>query len=277
MGMARRRSVTIRSLPALATLGFAAFAWVSSAMTQQPAKVGEVFRDCPQCPEMIALPTGTFAMGTQDGGAKEQPVHLVSISGAIAMSKFEITWNEWEACFTAGWCERDPDDHGWGRGLRPVVNVSWEEAKLFAKWVSEMAGATYRLPSESEWEFAARAGTYTAYPWGDEIGEENANCRECNTQLWDHQSIEVGQYPPNSFGLYDMHGNIWEWTEDCWAGDYVGAPGDGTARQDGDCELRVVRSGSWYYFPQLARSASRDNFPAHLFSYNIGIRLVREM
>jgi len=277
MGMTPRHPKMIGYFPPLAVLAIAVFAWGGPAMAQQPTKIGEIFQDCTQCPEMVALPTGTYAMGTQDGAAKEQPVHLVSISGAIAMSRFEITWDQWGTCFAAGWCERDPDDHGWGRGLRPVVNVSWEEAKLYAEWVSEMAGATYRLPSESEWEFAARAGTYTAYPWGDEIGEENANCRECNTQLWDHQSIEVGQYAPNAFGLYDMHGNIWEWIEDCWADDYVGAPQDGTARQDGDCGRRVVRSGSWYYFPQLARSASRDNFPAHLFSYNIGIRLVREM
>ena len=173
---------------------------------------------------MVVLPSGTYAMGTQDGGAKEQPVHLVSISGAIAMSRFEITWDEWDACHATGWCERDPDDHGWGRGLRPVINISWQEAKLYAAWVSELAGATYRLPSESEWEFAGRAGTYSAYPWGDEIGEENANCRECNTALWDHQSIVVGQYPPNAFGLYDMHGSIWEWIEDCWNDDYAGAP-----------------------------------------------------
>lgn len=264
---------------ALVLLGLAAgvLGWTIQASAQQPPKIGEVFQECPQCPEMVVLPPGTYAMGAEDGNDKELPVHLVSISAPIAMSRFEITWDEWEACVAAAGCERDPDDHGWGRGKRPVINVSWQEAKQYATWVSGVTGATYRIPSESEWEFAARASTYTNYPWGNDIGEENANCRECNTVLWDHQSLEVGLYPPNPFGLYDMHGNIWEWIEDCWNGSYEGAPQDGTAWTDGDCTLRVVRSGSWYYFPQLARSASRDNFPAHLFSYNIGIRLVREL
>ena len=237
--------------------------------------MGEVFKDCADCPDMVALAGGTFAMGSDKFGPETKPVHLVSVK-PFAMSKFEVTWTDWEPCMQASVC-REPDDHAWGRAKRPIINISWEEATAYAKWLSDKTGVRYRLPTEAEWEYAARGGTFTEYWWGDEIGTEMANCRECNTKLWEHHSLEVGLYPPNPFGLYDMHGNVWEWTQDCWTRGYAGAPTDGRAWQAGDCKRRVVRSGSWYYFPPLARSASRDSFPAELFSYNVGIRLVREL
>jgi formylglycine-generating enzyme required for sulfatase activity len=233
----------------------------------------EVFRDCPECPEMVALTGGTFVMGSELG-PETKPVHFVSVQ-PFAIGKYEVTWNDWEHCMAAQVC-REPDDHYWGRGKRPIVNISWGEANAYAEWISKLSGMRYRLPTEAEWEYAARGGTFTEYPWGNDIGADNANCREC-TRLWEHQSLEVGLFPANPFGLYDMHGNVWEWIADCWTRGYAGAPTDGRAWTAGDCGRRVLRSGSWYYFPQLSRSASRDSFPAELFSYNIGLRLVREL
>jgi formylglycine-generating enzyme required for sulfatase activity len=238
-------------------------------------KAGDAFRDCADCPEMVALPGGTFAMGSDKVGADAKPVHLVSVK-PFAISRYEVTWDDWGVCMKAGAC-REPDDHEWGRGRRPIINISWDEAVAYTQWLSEKTGVRYRLPTEAEFEYAARGGTFTEYWWGDDIGANMANCRECNTPLWEHQSLEVGLFPPNPFGLYDMHGNVWEWMQDCWNKGYAGAPADGRAWESGDCKKRVVRSGSWYYFPALSRSAARDNFPAELFSYNLGIRLVREL
>ena len=256
----------------LLTSGSAAHHAASAVMAPKPM---EVFRDCAACPEMVALPGGTFAMGSDKFGEEEKPVHLVSVQ-PFAISRYEVTFDDWQRCIDDKVC-READDHLWGRGKRPIINISWPEAVAFTEWLSKDTGVKYRLPTEAEWEYAARGGTYTEYPWGNEIGANNANCRECNTPLWEHQSLEVGLFPPNPFGLYDMHGNVWEWMADCWTKGYVNAPRDGKASETGDCKRRVTRSGSWYYFPQLSRSASRDSFPADLFSYNIGIRLVREL
>ena len=243
----------------------------------QAFKPGESFRDCEECPEMMVLAGGVFAMGSERITPKEQPVHLVSLPGPFAIGRYEVTWDEWEACAAAGGCTAQPDDHLWGRGRRPIINITWDDAHQYTAWLSEHTGATYRLPTEAEWEYAARGGTYTEYPWGDDIGVNMANCRECGADLWAHQSLEVGLFPPNPFGLYDMQGNSWEWIEDCWNDSYAGAPDDGSPWLAGDCAWRIVRSGSWYYFPPLARSAARDRFQANLGSYNIGVRVVREL
>ena len=136
-------------------------------------------------------------------------------------------------------------DRGWGRGNRPVINVSWKDAQSYVRWLSQRTGHRYSLPSESEWEYVARAGTDTRYSWGDEIGRNRANCDGCGSRWDDEQTAPVGSFSPNAWGVHDMHGNVWEWVEDCWNDSYVGAPSDGSAWESGECGYRVLRGGSW--------------------------------
>ena len=165
----------------------------------------------------------------------------MTIPAPFALSTHEVTFEDYDR-FTH---PNEVNDQGWGRGRRPVINVSWDEAKDYVEWLSSETGATYRLPSEAEWEYAARAGTANKYSWGNEIGANRANCQNdhCGDQ-W-KRTAPVGSFPPNGFGLYDMHGNVWEWVEDCWNGSYAGAPADGDAWRSGDCAKRVLRGGSW--------------------------------
>lgn len=170
-----------------------------------------------------------------------------------------------------------PDDHKWGRGRRPVINITWYDAKAYVAWLSAKTGEAYRLPTDAEWEYAAHAGTTTEFFWGDEVGENLANCRDCGSEWSKKGSAPVGSFGANPFGLHDMHGNIWEWIEDCWNPTQEGAPADGSTRLDGDCRSRVMRSGSWYYFSKNARSAWRFKNDARVKSYGIGMRVVREL
>ena len=212
------------------------------------------FRDCPDCPEMVVVPPGNFMMG--DPGW-----HQVFISHAFAAGKFEVTFAEWDACVAAGGCGGyKPEDKGWGHGGRPVINVNWNDAKQYVQWISQKTGKTYRLLSEAEWEYAARAGTTTAYSWGDDIGSGNANCVGCGSQ-WDNiQTAPAGSFQPNAFGLYDMHGNVWEWVEDCYKE---------------DCTKRVLRGGSWYFEPQFARAGKRLSLGPEFRYFSLGFRVAR--
>jgi len=240
------------------------------------SRPGEVFRDCPQCPELVVVPAGSFVMGTDGKKRYEKPAHRVEIPRPFAIGKYELTFEEWGVCVDAGGCKRLPNDHEWGRGRRPVMNITWEEAKEYLNWLGAKTGHAYRLPTEAEWEFAARGGTTTEYSWGDDVGTDNANCRTCAPKI-SHETFEVGRYKPNPFGLYDVHGNVWEWVEDCWNPNYVDAPVDGSANIDGDCRYRVTRSGSWYYVSSNVRSAYRAKYIAKAFSYGIGLRVLREL
>ena len=184
-------------------------------------------------------------------------MHTVTISRPIAMGRYPVTFEDYDFYVSAMGAER-PDDRGWGRGRRPVINVSQEDAKAHAAWLSTQTGKTYRLPSEAEWEYAARSGTETAYSWGDEIGVNRANGRDSGSKWSNRQTSPVGSFDPNGFGLYDMHGNVCEWVEDCWHDNYEGAPSDGSAwTSGGDGYGAVVRGGSWAYYPRALRSALR--------------------
>jgi formylglycine-generating enzyme required for sulfatase activity len=215
---------------------------------------GRVFRDCPECPEMVAVPAGAFMMGSPESevGRKEDegPQHRVTIAKPFAVGKFEVTFAEWDACVADGGCKHRPGDRGWGRGRRPVIDVSWHDAKEYVAWLSRRTGKTYRLLSEAEWEYAARAGTTTRYAFGDTISESQA-------QYYADRPVEAGSFPANGFGLHDMHGNVWEWVEDTWHHGYQDAPGDGSVWQGGVVSFRVLRGGSWDSFPDFLRSAYR--------------------
>lgn len=250
--------------------------WVQAQAEEQRAPP-TVFQDCPTCPKMIPLGPGSFIMGDDDTYKYEVPAHPVQIDYHFALGQFEVTFEEWEACAKELGCKAAPDDHGWGKGLYPIINLTYADIQDYLKWISDKTKQTYRLPSEAEWEYAARAGTTTAYWWGDEVGINNANCRRCGSQWSGHGSAPAGSFKPNPWGFYDMNGNAWEWVADCWSPHYLGAPADGSARMDGNCKEPVTRGGSWYYFPKLSRSAYRYKNPQNVFSYNISFRVLKEM
>lgn len=217
--------------------------------------------DCPHCPLLVVVPAGAFLMGSptteQPRHGNEGPRHAVDIARPFAIGVTEVTFDQWDACVDAGACTHRGADDGWGRADRPAVNLSWTDTRQYLGWLSEITGRRYRLPSEAEWEYAARAGTATAYYWGDTTGVGNTVCQSCGSE-WDNLSTApVASFPPNPWGLFDVLGNAWEWTADCWNPTHAGAPADGSARLDGDCTGRVMRGGSWSNFPYNIRSAVR--------------------
>jgi formylglycine-generating enzyme required for sulfatase activity len=235
--------------------------------------VTDIFRDCPECPEMVVIPTGSFNMGGA-GGPFDRPVHRVTIGQQFALSRYEITFDNWDLCVEGGGCRFKPDDHGWGRGDHPVINVSWFDAKEYVAWLSQKTGKAYRLPSEAEWEYAARGGTQTPFYWGAQVGARQANCRDCQTGAG-VQPLTVGTFPANAFGLYDMSGNVAEWVEDCWNESYKGAPSDGSAWAQGNCSLRLLRGGSFDSPSPYLLSSARFRYDADVRYFANGLRVAR--
>lgn len=233
-----------------------------------------------EAPEMVVIPAGRFRMGCVSGRDcpdYEFPVHNVTIPRAFAVSKYEVTFAQWDACVAGGGCGGyRPDDEGWGRGSRPVIAVSWDDAQEYVAWLSRQTGQTYRLLSEAEWEYVARAGSETMYSWGNEIGSNRANCDGCGSQ-WDYrQTAPSGSFSPNAFGVYDMHGNVQEWVEDCRNNSYAGAPPDGSARRSGECDQRVLRGGSWSSIPWSLRSERRFWYST-VRGFDFGFRVARTL
>jgi len=237
-----------------------------------------VFRDVdePWCPEMVVLPAGDFMMGSpdtdKDASDNEKPRHKVTIGYRLAVGRYPLTFEEYDRyCEATGFFNRffkKPGDQDWGRGRRPVINVSWDDAKGYAEWLGKETGKTYRLLSESEWEYACRAGTDTWYSCGDTIAEQDANFGR-------NATTEVGSYPANPWGLYDMHGNVWEWVEDHWHENYKGAPDDGGAwTKGGDQTRRAVRGGAWLDCSRNLRSARRFWLNS-VFRGRLGFRVAR--
>jgi len=229
-------------------------------------------------PRMVLLPSGKFEMGCLteiDCSEDEIPSREVEV-GRFAVSQFEITFDQYQV-FAKASLRSVPDDSQWGRGSRPAIHVSWYDAVAYTKWLSDETGAIYRLPSEAEWEYAGRAGTDTKYSWGDELLYGKANCDGCNDGSPIEKTTEVGKYAPNPWKLYDIHGNVWEWTLDCWNRNFGTAPTDGTAWTTGDCARRVVRGGSWIASPFFVRSATRHFYSAENRVSLVGFRVVREI
>jgi formylglycine-generating enzyme required for sulfatase activity len=261
-------------------------------------KPGDSFRECARdCPEMVVIPPGEFWMGSREGegdqDGSEYPQHKVKIDKPFAAGKYEVTWDDWEACVAMRGCDGRPTgDGGFGRGRQPLINVSWEQAKDYVAWLSRMTGKPYRLLTEAEWEYAARGVTsadapHPPYPWGDKASHEYANYGTdqcCNGRIegrdeWFY-TAPVGKFPPNAFGLHDMHGNVWEWVEDIWHDNYRGAPVDRSAWTEGggeDASRRVVRGGSWNSVPQFLRSAVRYGNSTDVRDFNLGFRVGRTL
>ena len=238
--------------------------WSQQGTGDSAPSLGETFQDCDECPKMVVIPSVRFTMGSSKGEVghedDERPLHRVRIDYRFAVGVYEVTFAEWYACLDAGGCGNHiPDDMRWGRGNRPVINVSWDDAQSYVSWLSARTGKTYRLLSESEWEYVARAGTETAYSWGDSIGVNRANCDGCGSQWDDEKTVPVGSFEANAWGVYDMHGNVLEWVQDCYSKYiYYGAPSDGSAWESEDSSYRVLRGGSWRSIPRNLRSANRD-------------------
>jgi formylglycine-generating enzyme required for sulfatase activity len=267
-------------MPNLLLLGLSAVAatWSVAAQCQEPAAVrdpGEVFRDCQDCPEMVVVPPGDFNMGSTDT-PYTMPVHKVTIAQPFAIGRREVTFEEWDQCLAARDCKDRLDDSGWGRGTRPVINVSWDDAQVFVAWLSQKTGKRYRLPSEAEWEYAARAGTNTAFWWGRTADKGHANCEDCGAAPT-RQTTPAGSYRPNGFGLFDVAGNAAEWVEDCWNENYRGAPVNGTPWTAGQCRQRVLRGGAFSSRANLIRSAARFRYDQGVRYYANGFRVARDL
>jgi formylglycine-generating enzyme required for sulfatase activity len=222
---------------------------------------------------MVVVPAGTFKMG-EGTDTKD-----VTFARAFAVGKFEVTFDDWDACVAGSGCKsnRSPSDQGWGKLKRPVINVSWHDAQEYVRWLSGKTGKAYRLLSEAEWEYAARATTTTAYFWGDAIGRANANCDGCGSQWDNKQTAPVGQFKANAWGLHDMHGNVWEWVQDCYASTYAGSSTDGSAAQETAGCSRVLRGGSWYGDPRHLRAPSRSWGQPENRNQYVGFRVGRSV
>lgn len=260
-------------------------------------KPGTVFRDCPTCPEMVVVPAGRFVMGSPRSEAgrdeTEGPPRLVTLSAPLAVGRFEVTFAEWDACVADGACPAAKDE-GWGRGQRPVINISHPQAKTYATWLAQKTGKPYRLLSEAEWEYAARAGVQGAAWWGEDSSQA---CRYANVSDRVRKRVfqlsaeayafecddghgptaPAGSYQSNAFGLHDMLGNVWEWVEDCQNGSFEGAPDDGSAWAKGNCNRRMTRGGSWYDKPDVVRLAQRRWSVAKERSSAVGFRVARRL
>jgi formylglycine-generating enzyme required for sulfatase activity len=278
----------------------------SSLTSNTSLAPGDDFSDCETCPIMRVIPAGSFVMGSPDDEALRDPdegQHTVTFKNSFAIGKYPITWNEWEACARDNVCDgrdmelalrsdlqgkwiQDYVDHG--RGNRPVVGVSWWDAQVFVGWLNKKSGSDkYRLVTEAEFEYAGRAGTTTAYPWGNSPDYNFANFGKLEglggaaegRDMWVDHTSPVGSFPANDFGLYDMHGNIYQWVEDCYQADASLLPIDGSAVKDGNCAVRVMRSTSFISNPHTLRSANRaGQYPPTLRGRNyLGFRVAKDL
>jgi formylglycine-generating enzyme required for sulfatase activity len=248
--------------------------------TEKAAKPGSEFSECANsCPIMIVVPPGRFTMGSpateSDRTASEGPQHEVTIAKPFAVGRTEVTFAQWDACVAAGAC-RKVSDNAWGRGDRPVINVGWSDAVQYVEWLARTTGKPYRLLSEAEWEYAARAGTTTRFSFGDDDAD-------LGRYAWyfkdsDRKSQAAGTKMSNGFGLYDMHGNVYEWVADPWHENYENAPSDGSVWRDNPVPNRhAARSGSWFFDAKNLRSASRVGPPSNLQDGNVGFRVARDL
>lgn len=269
--LARTREQRYGRKPPAAPPAASASAAPPAAPPRSPAATQ---RDCDGCPELTLIPAGNFQMGSNELYEFEKPVHPVTIR-SFYLGTREVTFEEWDACVDQGGCDHRPNDRGLGRGKRPVTDIHWNDANAYLAWLSLKTGRRYRLPTESEWEYAARAGSTTSYPWGQTVEKQRANCLGCNDQPH-RQAIPGGQFPANGFGLQDMAGNAAEWVADCWSENYRAAPHDGSAYTAPGCRERVLRGGSFNNDPRYLRSAARFKYEADVRFYTNGFRVARE-
>lgn len=245
-------------------------------------------RTSPSRMNMVTILPGSFMMGSPKDEVRrdsnEGPRHKVTIDYPFEVGKFEVTFSEWGACVADGGCRgHRPKDGGWGRGNRPVINISWQDAKSYIKWIRRKTGLNYRLLSEAEWEYVARAGQKGPFSTGYSIGAYDANFNgekpygDSPQGPYIRQTKPVGSYPANAFGLHDIHGNVYEWVEDCWNDSHTGAPANGKPRLTGNCKLRVMRGGSWVTHGYQMRASKRLRYTTDYRYDDYGFRIARTL
>jgi len=244
-------------------------ATVAGDLASKGMSPGETFKDCAECPEMIVVPAGKYLMGTDEGEASERPKHIVTISQPFAAGVYEVTQAEWQALMGS-----NPSRNAGQRN--PVENVSWNDAQAFIRKLNHATGQSYRLLSEAEWEYAARAGTTSLYPWGNGWGGDGT-CARCSIEPSDNRTLAVGSFVANAFGLHDMHGNVWEWVEDCRNPDYGTGPETEAPRKTGDCSAHMLRGGAWRNIPRHLRTSDRVGQSASVRHFIYGFRVAKTL
>jgi formylglycine-generating enzyme required for sulfatase activity len=253
----------------------------AAAPAPKPAPLASVaavseLKDCPTCPVLLSLPAGSFTMGSNGGDPSERPPHDVAVRKPFAIGKYEVTVEQWTACVDAGGCA-PVATLGAAAKNQPARDLSWDDAQRYVKWLATTTGKPYRLPSEAEWEYAARGGTSTRYWWGEQMRTGNANCKGCGDPWQQDAPATVGSFAANPFGLHDINGSVWEWVGDCWHSSYKGAPADGAVWDEANCRVRVIRGGSWREGADYMLSSTRFKYDASVrFSQN-GFRVARDL
>jgi formylglycine-generating enzyme required for sulfatase activity len=257
----------------------AAPAPVPAPPASAPAKAvaaGTDIKDCPACPTLVSIPAGTYTMGSNTSDPSEKPAHQVTVATPFAIGRYEVSVQEWNACAAAGACQKiaQPPD---ASPNAPMRDVSWDDAQQYAKWLSTVSGKPYRLPTEAEWELAARGGTSTRYWWGEQMAQGKANCKECGKPWAEGAPANVGSFAANPYGVYDTSGSVWEWVADCWHNNYKGAPGDGRAWDEPDCRVHVIRGGSWREGAPYMVASTRFKYDAGVRHSQNGFRVARSL
>ncbi|HEX2115904.1 MAG TPA: SUMF1/EgtB/PvdO family nonheme iron enzyme, partial [Alphaproteobacteria bacterium] len=240
-----------------------------------PEPVPSTFRDCPTCPMMVRIPAGSFLMGQASGDPSAAPQRRVSIR-AFAIGQHPVTVAEWKACVADGGCSFTPRMTN-AQDRTPVYNISWDDAQMFVRWLSQKTGKKYRLPTEAEWEYGARANTSTRYWWGENVGTMLANCADCGGAQDSRTPLPVGSFKANAFGLYDVHGGVAQWVADCWAPNYAQAPTDGSAHDQKNCQKRVLRGWSFRNERADITASARNNYDASVRYIAHGFRVARDL
>ena len=265
--------------PAPAVAVPAAAPAAAAASAPAPAKgvaAGADIKDCPACPPLVAIPAAPFTMGSNTSDPSEKPAHQVTVDAPFAIGRYEVSVQQWNACAAAGACQKIAVPVG-ASPTAPMRDVSWDDAQQYVKWLGAISGKPYRLPTEAEWEFAARGGTTTRYWWGHDMKGGNSSCEGCGEPWSEERPPPAGSFPANPFGLNDMNGSVWEWVQDCWHSTYKGAPADGSAWVDGNCQARVIRGGSWRENGSYMLSTTRFKYDASVRQSQNGFRVARSL
>lgn len=249
---------------------------VTAPTPARAAAAGADIKDCAACPTLVSIPAGVFTMGNNTSDPSEKPAHAVTVGAPFAIGRYEVSVQEWNACAAAGACPKIAQRQGTGANA-PMRDVSWDDAQQYVKWLATASGKPYRLPTEAEWELAARGGASTRFWWGEQMAQGKANCKDCGKPWADDAPANVGSFAANPYGLYDTSGSVWEWVADCWHNNYKGAPGDGRAWDEPDCRVRVIRGGSWREGASYMVASTRFKYDASVRHSQNGFRVARSL
>jgi formylglycine-generating enzyme required for sulfatase activity len=265
-----RPAASARETPAKPAPAVAATAPAAAPKVANGAEI----KDCPACPPLISLTAGSFTMGSNTSDPSEKPAHQVTLATPFAIGKTEVTMQQWNACADAGACQKVSQS---SNASAPVRDVSWDDAQQYLKWLSTTSGKQYRLPSEAEWEYAARGGTTARYWWGEQMATGKANCKDCGQPWTIEGPANAGTFAANPYGLYDMNGSVWEWVSDCWHNSFKDAPADGRSWDQPNCTVRVIRGGSWREGAAYMVSSTRFKYDASVRHSQNGFRVARSL